>query len=59
MGGSAHSGRYTVSKAGLKPNDSLLYTIQPFQEVLDAHQNELSRLEAESAGWEYAKTASL
>ena len=48
------------TKTGLKRNGSLLYTIRPFQEVLDAHQqNELRRLEMERARWEYAKTASL
>ena len=48
------------TKTGLKHNGSLLYTIHPFHEVLDAHQqNELRRLEMERARWEYAKTASL
>ena len=48
------------TKAGLKRNGSLLYTIRPFQEVLDAHQqNELRRLEVQTARWEYAKTVSL
>ena len=48
------------TKTGLKHNGSLLYTIRPFQEVLDAHQqNELHRLEVETARWEYAKTVSL
>ena len=48
------------TKVGLKRNGSLLYTIRPFQEVLDAHQrNELRRLEVQTAKWEYAKTASL
>jgi predicted transcriptional regulator len=48
------------TRTGLKHNGSLLYTIRPFQEVLDAHQqNELRRLEIETAKWEYAKTASL
>ena len=48
------------TKAGLKRNGSLLYTIHPFQEVLDAHQqNELRRLEVQTAGWAYTKTASL
>lgn len=48
------------TKAGLKHNGSLLYTIRPFHEVLDAHQqNELRRLEVERARWEYAKIASL
>lgn len=48
------------TRTGLKHNGSLLYTIQPFQEVLDAHQqNELRRLEVERARWEYAKIASL
>ena len=48
------------TRTGIKHNGSLLYTIRPFQEVLDAHQqNELRRLEIETAKWEYAKTASL
>lgn len=48
------------TKAGLKHNGSLLYTIRPFHEVLDAHQqNELRRLEVARARWEYAKIASL
>ena len=48
------------TKTGLKHNGSPLYTIRPFQKVLDAHQqNELRRLEMERAGWQYAKTASL
>ena len=38
------------TKTGLKHNGSLLYTIHPFHEVLDAHQqNELRRLEMERA----------
>lgn len=48
------------TKTGLKHNGSLLYTIRPFHEVLDAHhQNELCRLEVETAKWEYSNTASL
>ena len=48
------------TKTGLKHNGSLLYTIRPFHEVLDAHQqDELCRLEEETARWEYAKTVSL
>ena len=48
------------TRTGLKHNGSLLYTIRPFQEVLDAHQqNQLRRLEVERARWEYAKIASL
>lgn len=48
------------TRTGLKRNGSLLYTIHPFHEVLDAHQqNELRRLEVERARWEYAKIASL
>ena len=48
------------TKTGLKHNGSLLYTIRPFQEVLDAHQqNELRQLEVAKARWEYAKTVSL
>jgi hypothetical protein len=39
-------------RTGLKHNGSLLYTIPPFQEALDAHQqNELRRLEVETARW--------
>ena len=38
------------TKTGFKHNGSLLYTIHPFHEVLDAHQqNELRRLEMERA----------
>ena len=48
------------TKTGLKHNGSLLYTICPFQEVLDAHhQTGLRQLEVEKARWEYAKTVSL
>lgn len=48
------------TKTGLKRNGSLLYTIQPFQEVLKAyHQSRLRELEIQTAKWEYAKTASL
>lgn len=48
------------TRTGLKHNGSLLYTICPFHEVLDAHQqNKLHRLEVETARWEYAKTVSL
>ena len=48
------------TKTGLKHNGSLLYTIRPFQKVLDAHQqNELRRLEMERARWEYAKNVLL
>ena len=48
------------TKTGFKRNGSLLYTICPFQEVLDAHhQSELRRLEVERAKWKYAKTVSL
>ena len=48
------------TKAGLKHNGNLLYTIRPFHEVLDTHhQNELRRLEVERIRWEYAKTVSL
>lgn len=46
------------TKTNLKHNGSLLYTIRPFQEVLEAHQqNELLRLEM--ARWEYTKTVLL
>ena len=48
------------TKTGLKHNGSLLYTIQPFQEVLKVyHQSRLRELEIQTAKWEYAKTASL
>ena len=48
------------TRTGLKHNGSLLYTIRPFHEVLDAHQqDELCRLEEETARWEYANTVSL
>lgn len=48
------------TRDGLKRNGSLLYTIRPFYETLDTHQqNKLHRLEVETAKWEYAKTASL
>ena len=48
------------TKGGLKRNGSLLYTIRPFQEVLNAHhQSQLRELEVQTAKWEYAKTASL
>ena len=48
------------TKTGLKHNGSLLYTIRPFQDVLEFHhQSELHRLEVERARWEYAKTVSL
>ena len=47
------------TKTGLKHNGSLLYTIRPFQDVLESHlQNELRRLEEETTTWQYAKTAS-
>ena len=48
------------TKTGLKHNGSLLYTIRPFQEVLESHnQSQLRSLEVQTAKWEYAKTASL
>ena len=48
------------TKTGLKHNGSLLYTIQPFQKVLEFYQqSELRRLEVERARWEYTKTVSL
>ena len=48
------------TKTGLKHNGSLLYTIQPFQKVLEFYQqSELRRLEVERARWEYTKTGSL
>ena len=47
------------TKTGLKHNGSLLYTIRPFQDVLESHlQNELRRLEEETTTWQYAKAAS-
>jgi len=48
------------TKNGLKHNDSLLCTIRPIKEVLDIHhQSQLEELGSATAGWEYAKTASL
>ena len=48
------------TRTGLKHNGSLLYTIHPFQEVLEAHnQSQLQSLEVQTAKWEYAKTVSL
>ena len=48
------------TKDGLKRNGSLLYTIRPFQEVLNTHhQSQLRELEIQTAKWEYAKSASL
>ena len=48
------------TRTGLKHNGSLFYTIRPFREVLDTHQqNELRQLEVQTARWKYAKTASL
>ena len=48
------------TKTGLKRNGSLLYTIQPFQEVLESHnQSQLRSLEVQTAKWKYAKTVSL
>jgi len=48
------------TRDGLKRNGTLRYTIQLFQEVLDAHyQNQLDELEVATARWEHAKTASL
>ena len=48
------------TRTGLKHNGSLLCTIRPFHEVLDAHQqNELRQLEVQTARWKYTKTASL
>ena len=47
------------TRTGLKHNGSLLYTIRPFQEVLESHnQSQLRSLEVQTAKWEYAKTAS-
>ena len=48
------------TKTGLKHNGSLLYTIQPFQEVMDAyHQSQLRALELTVAKWEHANFAPL
>ncbi len=48
------------TKAGLKRNGSLLYTICPFQEVLESHlQRQLCDLEMQTAEWKHAKTVSL
>ena len=48
------------TRTGLKHNGSLLYTIRPFHEVLDAHQqNDLRQLVVQTARWKYTKTASL
>ena len=48
------------TRAGLKRNGSLLYTIRPFQDVLESyHQTELRRLEVETVRWRHAKNASL
>jgi len=48
------------TRNGLKRNGTLRYTIQPFQNVLDAHhQNQLEELELATARWEHAKTTSL
>ena len=48
------------TRDGLKRNGSLLYTIQPFQEVMDAyHQSQLRALELTVAKWEHAKSAPL
>jgi len=45
---------------GLKRNGTLRYTIQPFQNVLDAHhQSQLREFELATARWEHAKTTSL
>lgn len=39
-----------ITKNGLKHNGTLLYTIQPVQDVLEAHyQNRLRKLEVETA----------
>ncbi len=48
------------TKTGLKRNGSLLYTIRPFQEVLESHrQSQLYDLERQKVKWEYTKSASL
>lgn len=49
-----------ITSNGLKRNGTLRYTIQPFQEVLDAHhQEQLRELEVQTARWTLSKTASL
>lgn len=48
------------TRNGLKHNGNLLYTIQPIQEVLDAHRrSQLRELEMTTAKWEQSKTVSL
>ena len=48
------------TKTGLKHNGSTLYTIRPFQEVLESHnQSQLRSLEVQTAGWKHAKIVSL
>ena len=48
------------TKTGLKRNGSLLYTIRPFQEVIEDHQQrQLHALKVQTAKWKHAKSASL
>ena len=49
-----------LTRNGQRRNGNLLYTIQPLQKVLEDHrQNELQKIEVETAQWEHAKSASL
>ena len=49
-----------LTRSGLKRNGNLRYTIQPLQKVLEDHrQNDLQRIEEETAQWEREKSASL
>jgi len=49
-----------VTKDSLKRNGTLRYTVQPFQNVPDAHlQNQLHELELATTRWEHSKTVSL
>ena len=49
-----------ITSNGIKRNGTLRYTIQPFQEVLNAHrQDQLRELEVQTARWNLSKTASL
>ncbi len=48
------------TRDGLIRNGTLRYTLQLFQEVLDAHrQSQLENLELATIRWEHAKTTSL
>lgn len=49
-----------ITRDGRKRNGSLLYTLQPFQEVLKVHnQSLLQSLEVQTAKWNRAKSAPL